>query len=82
MLIHNHPSNIPIPSGMSNKSGDIPYSIKMNKIFHTNHIQYQVYSAKYHLYVPYSANSTPEDFLPVLSFIQWLDPSIIELLKR
>ena len=81
-MAHNHPSGFPIPSGMHNQSGDITEAKKMDKRNKHYPIQYEVYSAKFQIYVPYSAKSIPEDFLYVLSIIQWLNPQFIELLKR
>lgn len=81
-MIHNHPSGFPVPSGMHDQSGDIPEAKKMDKRNRHNPIQYEIYSARFQIYVPYSAESIPEDFLYVLSIIQWLEPQFIEFLKR
>lgn len=66
----------------NNTGGDMSYAKRVSSQYPASQIQFEVYSAKYHCYVTYSAHSKPQDFLYIISFIQCLDPNFIELLKQ
>lgn len=66
-FIHNHPSNIPYPSGLKNRTADITVANTVSKYTKGN-ASFSIYVAKSNTYINYDGNSLPEDFGFMSSF--------------